>query len=80
MTARPVDPFGGLAYVQIADDIARRIDSGEFTVKVPAERDTAEEYAVAYGTARRAYDVLRERGLIRTAGTRGNFIVKDGNA
>jgi GntR family transcriptional regulator len=76
MSARPVDPFGGLAYVQIADDIARRIDAGEFTVKVPAERDTAEEYEVAYGTARRAYDVLRERGVIRTAGTRGNFIVK----
>ena len=76
MTARPVDPFGGLAYVQIADDIARRIDAGEFTLKVPAERDTAEEYAVAYGTARKAYEVLRERGIIRTAGTRGNFIVK----
>jgi GntR family transcriptional regulator len=80
MTARPVDPFGGLAYIQIADDIARRIHDGEFTVKVPAERDTAEEYVVAYGTARKAYDVLRERGLIRTAGTRGNFIVKGGSA
>jgi GntR family transcriptional regulator len=43
---------------------------------MPAERDTAEEYAVAYGTARKAYEVLRERGIIRTAGTRGNFIVK----
>ncbi|MBQ1166282.1 GntR family transcriptional regulator, partial [Streptomyces sp. A73] len=45
----PVD-----VYVQVADDIARRVDAGQLQpgARLPAERDLAEEYGIAYGTAR----------------------------
>ena len=42
------------AYIQVADDVARRIDAGEITSKLPAERELAEEYGVAYTTVRHA--------------------------
>lgn len=78
MPATPVDPFGGLAYVQVADDLARRIRAGEITRRLPAERALAEEYGVGYQTARHAVDVLRERGLVATAGTRGTYVTGTG--
>jgi GntR family transcriptional regulator len=77
MPATPVDPFGeSYAYVQVADDIARRINAGEITAKLPSERSLAEEYGVAYTTVRRAMEVLRERGVIRTVHGRGTFVQK----
>ena len=73
--ARPVDPMGEqYAYVQVADDVARRINAGEITAKLPAERDLAEEYGVAYTTVRHAMRLLRERGLIITRHGRGTFV------
>lgn len=75
MPTRPVDPFGSLpAYVQVADDIERRISEGEITVKLPAEKDLAEEYEVAYTTVRHAMKVLRDREVIITAHGRGTFV------
>jgi GntR family transcriptional regulator len=73
--ARPVDPYGTeYAYVQVANDIARRIAAGEITAKLPSERSFAEEYGVAYTTVRHAMKVLRERGLIITVHGRGTFV------
>ena len=57
----------------MANDVARRIESGEITRKLPAERSLAEEYGCAYTTVRHAMDVLRERGLIVTVHGRGTF-------
>jgi DNA-binding GntR family transcriptional regulator len=75
MPARPVDPFADEhSYVQVADDVARRITSGEIIRKLPAERALAEEYGVAYITVRRAMEVLRDRGLIVTVHGRGTFV------
>ncbi len=75
MPATPVDPLGeDYAYVQVADDIERRIKAGEIKVKLPAERDLAVEYGVAYQTVRHAMRLLRERGIIRTAHGRGTFV------
>jgi DNA-binding GntR family transcriptional regulator len=75
VTARPVDPFGlEYAYVQVADDIQRRIAAGEISMKLPSERDIAEEYGVAYSTVRHAMAVLRERELIVTVHGRGTFV------
>ena len=69
-----VDPGSPvLAYVQLANDLARRIDTGELTGRLPAERDLASEYGVAYGTVRRAMEVLRERGLVQSVHGRGTF-------
>jgi len=73
--ARPVDPFGREhAYVQVANDVARRIKSGEITRKLPAERALADDYGVAYVTLRHAMQVLREQGLIVTIHGRGTFV------
>lgn len=68
---------GDLAYMRVADDIARRITSGELApgARLRAERELAEYYEVAYGTVRRAMAVLRERGLIETIQGRGTFVI-----
>lgn len=65
-----------LAYVQVADDIAGRIASGELApgARLRSERDLAEFYGRSYGTIRRAMEQLRERGLIVTIHGRGTFI------
>ena len=69
-----VDPDSPvLAYVQVADLLAARIEAGELAGRMPAERDLAAEYGVAYGTIRRAMEVLRERGLIESVHGRGTF-------
>lgn len=71
----PVNPYGrDHSYVQVADDIARRISVGEITLKLPSERDLADEYQVAYTTVRHAMQILRERGLIVTIHGRGTFV------
>lgn len=73
--ATPVDPFlNKHAYLQVADDLARRMEIGEIPLKLPAERALAVEYEVAYTTIRRAMEILRERGLILTIHGRGTFV------
>jgi GntR family transcriptional regulator len=75
VTARPVDPFGAeYAYVQVADDVQRRIEEGEISARLPSERSFAEEYGAAYTTVRHAMAILRERGLIVTVHGRGTFV------
>ena len=75
MGVSPVDPLGAdFAYVQVANNLAVRIEAGEITHKLPSERDLADEYGVAYQTVRHAMKVLRERGLIITRQGRGTFV------
>ena len=75
MSARSVDPFGPeYAYVQVANDVQRRISEGEISAKLPSERSFGEEYGVAYTTVRHAMAVLRERGIIVTVHGRGTYV------
>jgi DNA-binding GntR family transcriptional regulator len=75
MGFQPVDPYRQEhAYIQVADDVARRIYSGEITRRLPAELALAEEYEVSCGTVRHGMAVLRERGLIVTIHGRGTFV------
>lgn len=72
-----IDPMAPkLIYVQVADHIAARIAAGELQpgTRLPAERDLAAEYGVAYDTIRRATAMLRDRGLILTIVGRGTFV------
>jgi GntR family transcriptional regulator len=70
-----VDPGSPvLAYVQLANYLARKIETGELTGRLPSERDLATEYGVAYGTVRRAIELLRERGLVQSVHGRGAFV------
>ena len=81
MGASPVDPLGAdFAYVQVANNIAVRINAGEITHRLPSERDLADEYGVAYQTVRHAMKLLRERGLIITRQGRGTFVARDRGA
>ncbi|WP_217170163.1 GntR family transcriptional regulator [Streptomyces sp. AC512_CC834] len=71
------DPQGPqLVYAALADHVAARIAAGELHpgARLPAERDLAAEYGVAYLTVRRAAQVLRERGLIVTVHGKGTFV------
>lgn len=75
MSAVPVDPFApDRAYLQVADDVQRRIAAGEFTDRIPSERYLAAEYETSAKTIRSAMVVLKDRGVVRTAGTRGTFV------
>jgi DNA-binding GntR family transcriptional regulator len=65
------------AYMQVADDLERRIGDGEIDIKLPSERELAEDYGVAYTTVRRAMEVLRKRGLIITRHGRGTFVRRE---
>lgn len=77
MPATPVDPYSQIyAYVQVADDVERRIAAGEISEKLPSERSLAEEYGVAYATVRHAMEELRQRGTIITIHGRGTFVKK----
>jgi DNA-binding GntR family transcriptional regulator len=75
-----IDPFGNpeLTYVQVANAIAARIQSGEFAGRLPGERDLAREYGVAYQTLRHGIGLLRSRGLVITRHGRGTFVAHEG--
>lgn len=70
-----------LAYIQIANDIAGRITSGELRpgARLLSERALAEYYGRSYQTVRRAMEVLRTRGLIITIQGRGTFVAEPEN-
>jgi DNA-binding GntR family transcriptional regulator len=71
--ARPV-----YVYVQLADDIADQIEAGRLApgAMLPAERDLAAQYGVAYLTARRAVRELRGRGLVVTLPGKGTYVAE----
>lgn len=73
-----VDPNSPVyVYVQVADDIQARIRAGQLQsgARLPGEREMAEQYRIAYGTARRVIQELRDRGLAQTVPSKGTFIV-----
>ena len=75
-----IDPAAPkLVYVQVADHITARIEAGELAPggRLPAERDLATEYGVAYDTIRRATALLRDRGLIITIVGRGTYVTPE---
>lgn len=74
-----VDPSRPVyVYVQVADHLAARIEAGELRVgaRLEGERELAGEYGVAIGTARRAIQELRDRGLAVTLPSKGTFITE----
>jgi DNA-binding GntR family transcriptional regulator len=63
-------------YVQLADLLEAQIKAGTLTPGdlLPSEKQLVQEHGVARGTARRAVEVLRERGLVITIQARGTFV------
>lgn len=71
---RPKGPIP--VYVEIADAIAARIESGELAPNdpIPSEKTIEQEFGCARGTARRAVQELRDRDLVYTVPQRGTFV------
>lgn len=63
-------------YRQIADDLAARIESGEYPLgsRLPSKAELMRRYSVALGTVDRAISDLRGRGLAETRQGVGMFV------
>ncbi len=64
-------------YVQIVDQIHRRIDAGELKPgdQLPTVRELADELEVNFNTVARAYRILDETGVISTQQGRGTYVI-----
>ena len=72
-----VDPQSATpVYVQVADILRARIESGQLQPDrpVPSETPLQQAFGVARGTARKAIAVLREQGLVVTVMGRGSYV------
>jgi len=58
----------------VAADLTRRVEAGEWSGRLPAERDLAYEYEVNFKVVRKALGALREAGLIVTEHGYGSFV------
>ncbi|MFQ5921280.1 MAG: GntR family transcriptional regulator [Anaerolineales bacterium] len=69
-------------YVQIVDQIQRRIDAGELKPgdQLPTVRELANELEVNFNTVARAYRMLDETGAISTQQGRGTYVIEPGDA
>jgi len=76
----PNDPRS--PYRQIADDLRRAIEAGEFAPgeRLPSTRDLAAKYGVAAMTVHQAMRLLREQGFVDSFQGRGVFIRSDHEA
>lgn len=65
-----------LLYIAVADHLAAQMDAGSLLpdARLPAERELALDYGVAYLTIRRAMAELRDRGRVLTVHGKGTFI------
>jgi DNA-binding GntR family transcriptional regulator len=80
-TVTHVDPNDPRSpYQQIADDLRRRIGSGELGpgVRMESTRKLATRYGVAAMTIHQAVRVLRDEGLVQSWQGRGTFIRTEG--
>ncbi|RLP84410.1 GntR family transcriptional regulator [Micromonospora sp. BL4] len=65
-------------YVQLADLLAKQIESGKLKPRqpLPSETQLQQEYGVARGTVRSAVRLLRERGMVVTFTGRGTYVAE----
>ncbi|TXK42854.1 winged helix-turn-helix domain-containing protein [Nonomuraea sp. C10] len=77
-----IDPDGIRApYLQLADTLRARIETGEFPPgrKVPSQTQLEEESGLSRNTVKKALDVLKSEGLLITAPGRGLFVTGPDN-
>ncbi|RFU42854.1 GntR family transcriptional regulator [Actinomadura logoneensis] len=71
--------MAGARYRDIADDLARRIEEGEFAAgeRLPTEEQLMVDYDNASrNTIREAVKILKARGLVETTQGRGTFVLE----
>ncbi|GHD37653.1 hypothetical protein GCM10007147_45820 [Nocardiopsis kunsanensis] len=63
-------------YRQIADRIAARIEDGTYrpNSRMPSETELCKTYGVSRRTARAAYAILLDRGLVVTSQGKGTYV------
>lgn len=63
-------------YLQLADALRERIESGELLPgrKVPSQTELEEDTGLSRNTIKKALDVLKREGLLVTAPGRGLFV------
>lgn len=68
-----------LVYVQIADELSKRIEDGTYPPegRLPAELDLVAEFGASRESVRRAMDELRKRGLIETVKGKGSYVLPE---
>ncbi len=68
-------------YVQISNDVKRKIVKGEYQIgdKVESVRDLALSYGANPNTVQRALSDLEREGFVRSERTTGRFICDDSN-
>lgn len=68
----------GYVYRQMAEHLAKRIESGALPpcTPLPSERRLADDYGVSLGTARHATQLLRDRGLVVTLPSKGTYVAE----
>lgn len=64
-----------MGYREIAEDLAKRIERGEWAVHLPSVPELSAMYDVSYQTARRATKVLEDRGQVVVAHGKKTLIV-----
>ncbi|MEU8264898.1 winged helix-turn-helix domain-containing protein [Micromonospora sp. NPDC048999] len=69
-------PARRMTFQQIADDLASRIEVGEYPphTELPSTRQLADLYSVSAGTIDKVHIILRERGLTYGIPGRGVFV------
>ncbi|HEY7688987.1 MAG TPA: GntR family transcriptional regulator [Dongiaceae bacterium] len=77
LKAKPARKAAGQPiYQRVRDDIAARIDRGQYAAnqQLPSERDLSESVAISRMTARQVYVTLQQDGLIYRSNRRGWFV------
>jgi GntR family transcriptional regulator len=64
-------------YQQGADWVTAQVNAGKLApgTRLPAERDLAEQWGVAYMTVRRMMAELRERGVVVSQPGKGTYVL-----
>jgi GntR family transcriptional regulator len=62
------------AYVQVANILRRRIESGRLRNWLPSRRELREQYGVSQGTVERALAILTAEGAVSSVRGRGFFV------
>lgn len=68
----------GPKYRQIAEDLRAAMLDGRYEIggRLPTKAELQETWGVALNTVDRAYEELRQEGLVRTEHGAGTFVVK----
>jgi DNA-binding GntR family transcriptional regulator len=62
---------------QLVTELRARIDSGEWTARVPSIKTLAQEYETSHRTVETALTALKDQGVIVAVVGRGYFVATD---